>query len=92
MTIELKVREVFRLSTGNTVFACDVDGARVPPRNSRCELKRGDEVRQTLILSGETQLLNKNAAVTQRAFETPEQVELSPEEARSGQWRLMCVD
>ncbi len=49
----------------------------------------GEEVRQTLTISGERKMANQKSNLDQRAFETSDIVSLSQEEARSGEWQLV---
>jgi hypothetical protein len=88
MKNELLVREIFKLSGGITVLACD---GVVPPdgvAGKRASLVSGGIVRQELLLLSERQMLNQSAKQEQRAIETMETVSLTPEEARSGLWKL----
>lgn len=88
MGIRATVVEKFELSDGITVLACRDCDPKCDVAGKRLRLTRGDEVRQTVSISGERQMLNQ-ANRDQRAFETSDVVELSHEEARSGNWQLV---
>lgn len=88
MENELLVREVFNLASGVTILACEgvlpTDGVA----GKRVSLVSGGVVRQELLLLGERQMHNQSASQNQKAIETKDAVNLTPEEARSGQWTL----
>ena len=85
----LKITEKFELSDGTTVLACNNSDKKFNIIGKKFDLVLGDIVRQTLVISGERKMLNQGESIKQRAFETKEIVELSSEEARSGDWYLI---
>jgi len=89
MEIKMSIREKFELSDGITVLACSGYDPKLDVIGKRLSLVHGDEVRQTLIISGERKLLNQKSNLDQRAFETSDVVLLSQEEAQSGEWQLI---
>jgi hypothetical protein len=88
MKYELLVRDIFKLSGGITVLACDGVVSPDGVAGKRASLVSGGIVRQELLLLSERQMLNQSAKQEQRAIETKETVSLTPEEARSGLWKL----
>ncbi len=92
MKTEFVVREVFRLSTGTTVLACEGGSDRKITSGSQATLICGEEVRQALSILGEQRMLNPSVPRPHRALETNDAVALSTEEARSGAWRLVIQD
>jgi len=89
MEIKMSIREKFELSDGITVLACSGYDPKLNVIGKRFSLIHGDDVRQTLIISGERKLLNLKSNFDQRAFETSDVVLLSQEEAQSGEWLLI---
>jgi hypothetical protein len=90
MTNALLIREVFRLTDGITVLACEgFDSLEFPANCLISSIVDGD-VRQSILLTGERLMLNQSAQHGQRAVETRDAVNLTAEEARSGRWRLVC--
>jgi len=91
MTIKLNLKEKFELSGGVTVLACAGCDSEASVIGKKFCLVSGDEVKQTLTITGERKLLNKNTNVDQRAFETNDIVLLSSDEVRDGDWMLCQV-
>jgi hypothetical protein len=89
MEIKMNVREKFELSDGITILACSGYDPKLDLIGKKFSLVRGDEVRQTLTISGERKMLNQKANLDQKAFETIDTVLLSQEEAQSGEWQLI---
>lgn len=85
----MNVREKFELSEGVTILACFVYDPRIDVTGKKFNLVRGDEVRQTLTITGEKKMLNQKSNLEQKAFETNDKVLLSQEEAQSGDWQLI---
>lgn len=85
----MNVREKFELSDGITILACSGYDPKLDLIGKKFSLVRGDEVRQTLTISGERKMLNQKANLDQKAFETIDTVLLSQEEAQSGEWQLI---
>lgn len=87
--IKLILKEKFELSDGVTVLACEGDTADLEVIGRQFHLVSGDKVKQTLNITGERNMLNKNTSGDQRAFETSDIVLLSSEEIRNGNWTLV---
>ena len=85
----MDVREKFELSEGVTIVACSGYDPKFDVIGKKLNLIRGDEVRQTLTISGEKKMLNQKANLDLKAFETNDKVLLSQEEAQSGEWQLI---
>lgn len=85
----MNVREKFELSDSITILACTGYDPKFNVIGKKLSLVHGDEVRQTLTISGERKMLNQKSNLDQRAFETSDTVLLSQEEARSGGWQLI---
>ncbi len=85
----MNVREKFELSDGITILACSGYDPKLDLIGKKFSLIRGDEVRQTLTISGERKMLNQKSNLDQKAFETIDTVLLSQEEAQSGEWQLI---
>jgi hypothetical protein len=88
MKNELLIREMFRVASGVTVFACEgilpADGVA----GKKVSLVSGQNVPQEILLLGDRHLLNPSANQSQIALETQDTVNLTPGEARSGLWAL----
>lgn len=91
MEIKINIQEKFEFSGGITILACTGCDVKYEVIGKRFNLVFGEEVRQTLTLSGERKMLNQKCNLGQRAFETNDVVLLSPEEARSGEWQLISA-
>ncbi len=89
MKSELLVREVFRLSGGITVLACEGTVQADEMAGARVSLTSEGVIRQKLLLSGERMILNRQNNQNTTAIETRDAVNLTPEEARSGLWKLV---
>lgn len=85
----MNIREKFELSDGITILACGGYDSTFDIVGKTFSLVLGEEVRQTLTISGERKILNQNSNLDQRAFETNDVVSLSQKEARSGEWQLI---
>ena len=85
----MSIIEKFELSDGVTVLACSGYEPKMDVIGKKLSLVHGDEVRQTLTISGERKLLNQKYNLDQRVFETSDVVLLSQEEAQSGEWQLL---
>jgi hypothetical protein len=83
MTRELLIRDVFRLSNGTTVIACEGGADRDVVAGCKVSLVINGKVRQTIVLKGEQRMLNQRAHRNQRALETEDVVEITEAEARS---------
>lgn len=85
----MNIREKFELSGGITILACTGYDSKTDVIGKTFGLVLGEEVRQTLTISGERKMINQKSNGNQRAFETSDVVSLSQEEARSGEWQLI---
>ncbi|MVF11983.1 hypothetical protein FT643_07460 [Ketobacter sp. MCCC 1A13808] len=89
MEIKMSVREKFELSDGVTILACSGYDPKFDVIGKELDLIRGNEVRQTLAITGEKKMLNQKANFDLQAFETNDKVLLSQQEAQSGEWQLI---
>ncbi|WP_156870767.1 hypothetical protein [Ketobacter nezhaii] len=85
----MSVREKFELSDGVTILACSGYDPKFDVIGKELDLIRGNEVRQTLAITGEKKMLNQKANFDLQAFETNDKVLLSQQEAQSGEWQLI---
>lgn len=90
MIIELIVRNVFRLSNGVTVFACEGGGEVDSFNGCNAVLMQNGEPRQRITLVGEYVMSKKTTHINQRAVETRDSVALTLEDAQSGTWSIVC--
>ncbi len=87
--IRMNITEKLELSGGITILACNGYNPKFSVIGKQFRFILGDEMRQTLTISGERKLLNQQEKLDQRAFETRDTVELSSGEARSGECLLV---
>jgi len=92
MITKLLIRDMFKLSNNVTVFACEGDAGAVAFAGRKGKLQAGDEVRQSIILVGQREMLNQSAPKSLNAIETGDAVNLTVEEAQSGSWSLLIDD
>lgn len=92
MKTEFLVRDLFRLSSGTTVLACEGESSTEAITGRTGKLLRDNEVRQSITLVGERQMLNQLLPRSHHAVETSDNVNMSDEEARSGLWKLLIDD
>ncbi len=92
MKIEFVVRDLFKLSDGKTVLACEGADTEATFAGRSAKLMASDKVRQTIVLTGRRQMLNQSVGQRHAAFETREMVNLSAEEVKSGLWSLVIGD
>jgi len=90
MATELTIKNVFRLSNGITVLACDGGGETDSFVGREAALVANGKVRQRVILVGERTMINRTSHLNERAIETRDQLSLTSEEAQSGSWCLVC--
>lgn len=86
---ELLIREVFRLSSGATVLACEGPAAVDVVAGRRACLLVDGQIRQRIVLTSERTMINQTAALNQRALETLDSVEILPEEVQSRRCELV---
>ncbi len=92
MKFELHIEDVFRLADGRTLLAGTIFGHAGVIGACECELQDDQSARQVLRIEGEQLVKKVDPANRRRSIATNEAVVLSSEEARSGKWRLVCVD
>ncbi len=86
---ELLIREVFRLSGGITVFACEGTAPLDALTGRQVQLVVDGQVRQSIVLTNERSLLNQTAHLNQHALETHDTVDIFPEEVQRGHCRFV---
>jgi hypothetical protein len=86
---ELRVSNVFHLADGRSVIACTQMGEISSPIGKVYLLTDGREVRQRVTISAESKMLRREPAGKERALEVRERVRLQPEEALTGNWKLV---
>lgn len=85
----LKIHDMFLLSGGTTVIACDrPDIDRTWSDRKVCIVSTDGEKRQELTIRGLRSMLRQGAHHNQIAVETLMPVQLSVEEAQSGRWLI----
>jgi hypothetical protein len=89
MMTELLVREIFRLSKGITVLACEGTAQPSEMVGKQVSLTSEGVVRQKLLLLGERRMLKRQGDQNTMAIETKDVVDLISEEAKSGLWKLV---
>lgn len=89
MRQELLIREVFRLSSGTTVLACQGSAMGETIAGRHALLLVDGQVRQKIVLSNERTMRNQTTAIDQIALETLNSVELLQEEIQSGKCHLV---
>jgi len=89
MAFEMRINDVFRLSNGRTVFSGKVVGYDELVGSCKCLLLKGDERKQEFLLEGEMIIKKTDKNNLYRALATTESVELSAENAKTGEWRLI---
>ncbi len=90
MEAKISIAEKFNLAGGVTILACKGCDPKTDVVNKRFRLISGGEVRQVLTIVGERSMLNQKSNLGQKALETRDTVNLSQEEARSGDWQLVA--
>lgn len=91
MIFEMHILNIFRLSNGRTILGGLIPSHPELIRKCHCELLFEGEIRQRINLEGE-QIVKKIGINDLRALATIENVQLTEEEAKSGQWRLVCFE
>lgn len=91
MKIKMKILEKFDLPDGTTILACTGYNNDFDFTNKELNLVFGEDVIQTITISGERKMLNQKYNLDQRAFETKDSILLSQEEAKSGNWQLVSL-
>ncbi len=89
MTFEMNITDIFRLSNGRTVFAGRIAGHDSLIRSGRCELRSGSKVRQIIQCEGEQIVKKVDLTNNLRSVATTDKVNLTVEEAQSGEWKLI---
>ena len=88
MTKGAFLREIFRLSDGVTVLACECFPESEGLIGRHASIVVDGHVRQGIIITGERTMRDQTLQLDQRAFETHDRVEVTPEEVRGGTCRL----
>lgn len=89
MAFEMKIANIFRLSDGRTILAGLITDHDTLIGGCRCALTSGTELRQLINCEGEQIVKKADLTNVMRAIATSEVVNLSAEEAQSGNWRLV---
>lgn len=93
MTSKFVIRDLFTLPGDVTVLACEgADDDSSAFIGCIGKIQNDGELRQSISLSGERKMLNPTRHKSTRAFETIEKVQLTVEEAKSGEWTLSIDD
>lgn len=89
MNDELMVKNIFRLSDGTTVFACE--GGRLTKSLKGCGavLMLNGEVQQRIVHVSERTMIKKTCHENLRAIETRDNILLTKKEAESGLYRII---
>lgn len=86
--MEHTIRNIFRLSDGSTVIACDGRAGEIDWSGRKARIVSDDRVLQDVEIKGERIMTRQSAHLDQLAIDTVNRVELSLEEAQSGKWRI----
>ena len=89
MMIKLLVLDIFKLSTGTTVFACEGEKLLQPINGGIGTLFLGDEIRQRITFIGEREMQTQSPHNRSLALETLDPIQLSVSEAQSRLWSLL---
>ncbi|WP_212796270.1 hypothetical protein [Pseudomonas sp. St316] len=84
----MSIVEKFELSGGVTILTCKGSNSNVDVIGKRFYPVSGDKVRQPLTIVCERKMLNQQSNLDQKVFEVRDIVDLSLDEARSGDWQL----
>jgi hypothetical protein len=90
MAFEMQISDIFRLSNGRTVLVGRIFKHNALVGRCQCELRSGTELRQTVDCEGEQIVKKSDPTNDLRSIATEDTVNLSVEEAQSGQWALVC--
>lgn len=85
----MQIREVFRLGNGITVLACECNNPAEQVAGRQGLVIAAGHAPQHIRLIGERASLNQSARSDEWALETADAVNLTSDEARSGEWRLV---
>jgi hypothetical protein len=88
----MKVLNIFRLSNGRTVFAGDISGHPGLIKSCSCELRREDIVRDVIEIEGEQIVKKVDPNNTLRSLATIKDIDMTKEEAQSGDWELVPIN
>lgn len=89
MTIELIITNVFRLSDGTTVLACEGKNSAPSFIGRQAMLMAEGEVKQSLSIAGERLMFNKTSRENECALETRDKLLITLEEAQSKRFKLV---
>lgn len=88
MEKEYVIKNVFRLSNGISVIACEGRFTSLL-EGHRAKLMVGNNIRQIIALIGSREIINWTEHKNQSAIETYDSILLTVEEAQSGQWSIV---
>lgn len=91
MSGEFLIRDIFRLSNGTTVFACEGDLSAQDLAGRRAAIVVAGQIRQEITFCGERVMTRPSRHQNQRILETRDSVNLTLEEAQSGQGRVVLA-
>lgn len=83
------IRDMFKIGSGITVLACERHETDISWKNRVVDIVFIDgSVRQSIKIIGEREILKKTENLDKIALDTNDDIILSGNEARSGQWML----
>lgn len=83
----MNIIEKFELSDGITILVCT--DPKVNVVGKRFRLIKDDKIRQVITVCGERKMKNQTTNLNQKAFEINDTVNISTEDAQSGDWQLI---
>lgn len=92
MKFNMRVLNIFNLSNGRTVFVGEINGHSELINSCVCELRSGENVMAVVDIEGEQIIKKTDLQNKMRALATVKNVELTKEEAESGNWELVQID
>lgn len=76
MKAQFVIRDLFKLSGGVTVFACEGENDTSASIGGAATILAGEVVRQSIFLIGEREMLNQSLPKTFKAIETRDKVDI----------------
>jgi hypothetical protein len=89
MTTTFLIRDMFKLANNVTVLACEGNAIAIMFAGRAGRLQAGNQIRQSITLTGQREMLNLSTPKSLKAIETGDVVNLTVEEAQSGSWSLL---
>ncbi|WP_316369663.1 hypothetical protein [Candidatus Thiodiazotropha sp. CDECU1] len=91
MQFEMQILNIFNFADGRTILGGRIDGEQNLIKQCKCEIRRGGNIRQVIKVEREEIVKKTDPTNDLRALETLDEVDLSKEDAQSGDWKLISV-